>query len=106
MQKGGKKMTEDKSVSRATHKKSLYGFKLSAEASVGGVRLELTDCIGIREFCDSRVTLVTKRGRIEILGDKLSVTIYENRTVELFGCITDIKLCISGKRKGEFSGED
>ena len=98
-------MTDEKSLRTGAVKKSLRSFKLSAEATVGGVRLELTDCIGIREFCDSGVILVTKRGRIEISGDKLSVTLYENHTVELFGSITDIKLCIPKKKKGGKRGE-
>ena len=82
-------------MKKAVGRVSFSGFKLWAEATPRGIRLSLSDCIGVRELCPELAVLVTKRGSVRVEGRGLDLTVYENRQVELSGQITSISLCIA-----------
>ncbi len=57
----------------------------NSDIVVGGV-------IGVLEFSDENALLSTYSGRINISGEKLNVTIFENKTVQIQGKIKEIGL--------------
>lgn len=52
------------------------------------------DIIGISSFSQNSVVILTKRGRLKIIGESLSITVLENHSVEICG---NIKKVIIGK---------
>ena len=68
-----------------------YGFYLSCERVVGGISMIVGGVIGVVDFTEERVELLSHTGRITVLGHRLSMTVFENKNIEIFGGIEDIK---------------
>ena len=80
----------EKSEERLKNPKASFYFELSkrgkiSSAVIGGV-------IGILDFSDKNVFLATHSGRINISGERLNVTIFENKTIQITGKIAEIRL--------------
>ena len=70
-------------------KESLAGrvrtFYLEAAKSVFGMTLILGGIIGVSDYSDERIILLSHGGRIAVSGKKLFINVYENNTVEITG---------------------
>ena len=68
-----------------------HGFYLSCERVVGGVSMIVGGIIGVSDFSEERAELLSHTGRITVLGRGLSMTVFENKNIEICGGIEDIK---------------
>ena len=82
-------MTEEKSSKdsgRAIHGTLILERRGNCSVvSLGGI-------ISIEEFLENNINLVTQRGRFAVVGSKLTLLCFEDRTVEIKGKIEEIKL--------------
>lgn len=69
---------------------SLVGLHLEAYRSSAGLTLFVSGVIGIGDFTQEYVLLRSHGGRVEISGKRMSVHVYENKTVEIIGKIERI----------------
>ena len=72
-----------------------HGFYLSCERVVGGLSLIVGGIIGVADFSDERAELLSHTGRITVLGKGLSMTVFENKNIEINGGIEDVKFAYS-----------
>ncbi len=83
-----KKKNNDKPTGIAP---SLSSFHLEANRSRRGMSLLVGGIIGISDFSDESVILMSHTGRVSVLGRRLSICVYENNTVEISGRVEDIR---------------
>ncbi len=67
------------------------GFFLNAERRGRGMRISIGAVIGVSEFSEERILLVSHGGRIEISGARLSLSVFQGRGVEIFGGVREIR---------------
>ena len=68
----------------------LSGFHLEANRSTRGLSLFLSGIIGISDFSDSYIRLLSHGGRITVNGKRLFINVYENNSVEIVGRVEEI----------------
>ena len=66
-------------------------FHIELNRSVRGISLLASGIIGISDFSEECAVLLSHGGRIIVVGRRLSISIYENKTVEVSGRVEDIK---------------
>lgn len=69
---------------------ALSGFHLEADKTGRGMSLIFSGIIGIKDFSDSFIYLLSHGGRICVNGSKLFINVYENNTVEIVGRVEGI----------------
>ena len=72
--------TAAKNINRGANSFSLEAYKTGKTA-----RILVCGVIGINDFSDSEILLITHGGRISISGRNLRLVIMENRSVEIQG---------------------
>ena len=60
-------------------------FHVEADRLPSGVSVSIMGVLSIVDFNESSAIMKMRRGKIRIIGSGLSVTVYENRTVEISG---------------------
>ena len=60
-------------------------FYLEATKSTNGMTLILGGIIGVSDFSDEQIVLLSHGGRITVSGKKLFINVYENNNVEIAG---------------------
>lgn len=70
---------------------ALSAFHLEANRSRSGMTVTVGGIIGISDYSDTGVLLMSHGGRICILGKRLKLCVYENNTLEISGKVEDIK---------------
>ena len=65
-------------------------FHLEADRSTKGLSVILSGIIGISDFSDSSIYLLSHGGRIIVNGKKLFICVYENSTVEIVGKVEGV----------------
>lgn len=75
---------------RGTILPTLSSFHLEAERTSKGLSLCLCGIIGISDFTDSEILLLSHGGRILVTGRKLSLKVYESNSVEIIGIVEGI----------------
>ena len=78
------------------YEKMPRGFYLSCERVSGGVSVIVGGIMNVTDFSPETVMLAGHTGRIAISGVKLSMSVFENKNVEIKGRVEEIKL-IYGK---------
>ena len=68
----------------------LSAFHLEANRNSGGMSVILSGIIGISDFSDSSIELLSHGGRICVTGKQLFISVYENNTLEIVGRIGEI----------------
>ena len=68
----------------------LSSFHLEANRSGGGMSLILSGIVGVSDFSDELITLLSHGGRICVSGSKLFICLYENNSIEIEGRVKDI----------------
>ena len=61
------------------------------KSKIGAV-LVAVNVVGIRELSRERIVLLSHSGNIEILGGRLSLSIFEDKSVEISGRIVGVEL--------------
>ena len=69
---------------------ALSSFHLEANRHGSGMTLVLSGIIGVSDFADEKITLLSHGGRICVLGSKLFICLYENNSIEIEGCVREI----------------
>lgn len=82
-------MTEGK---KEVKRRQVSPFHIEIEKRGKGAVMVVTGIIGVSDFSDSDVCLVSHGGRFRIKGSKLSLLTFENRTVEVSGKIEGVEL--------------
>lgn len=68
----------------------LSSFHLEADRASGGMSLILSGIIGISDFSDNYIHLLSHGGRVKVNGRSLFIRVYENNRVEIVGRIEGI----------------
>ena len=68
----------------------LSKFHIEAERAPSGMLFRIGGIIGIADYSSERVSLKSHGGRIILSGRRLSVSIYEDRTVEIVGRVEEV----------------
>ena len=69
---------------------ALSSFHLEANRSPHGMSIILSGIIGVSDFSDSEIILLSHGGRICVKGKRLFISVYENYTVEIVGRVEEI----------------
>lgn len=69
---------------------ALSSFRLEANRCGGGMSIMLSGIIGVNDFSDESITLLSHGGRICVSGNKLFISLYENNTIEIVGRVKEI----------------
>ena len=56
-----------------------------------GASMNVSEIVAVSEYSENEITLLTHRGRIRICGSGLILNTFESRTVEVIGCIEEIR---------------
>ena len=85
-------MTEKKdNRARNTIAKGLKSFHMEASRCASGMSMLLSGIIGVADFSQESILLLSHGGRIVIEGKGLSVCVFEHSSVEIVGKIEEIK---------------
>ena len=83
-------MTNEKSPRYPSTPSALSRFNIEANRSVRGMSILIGGVVGIREYSDTSVLLLTHGGRIGISGKRILLTVYENNSVEIVGRVEEV----------------
>ena len=81
--RGQQKNTNGKTAERR-ESLPLY-FHIEADRLPSGVSVSIMGVLSIVDFNETAAIMKMRRGKIRITGTGLSVAVYENRTVEIYG---------------------
>ena len=73
------------------------GVSVEIKKSRLGAVMLVSGVMSITEISDEFVSALSHSGRIFIFGERLSVSILENRTLSVYGRITGIEMSYGGK---------
>lgn len=65
-------------------------FHLEAKRSTRGMSILLSGIIGISDFSEEKIELLSHGGRVIISGKKLFINVYENNNLEILGRAEEI----------------
>ena len=63
---------------------------LEADRSRGGLSLIMSGIIGVSDFSDEEISLLSHGGRIHVKGERLFICVYEANTIEITGRVREI----------------
>lgn len=66
------------------------GFFLNAERTGGGVRITVGAIIAVKEITESEILLISHGARVRVIGEKLELSVFEERAVEVNGKIREV----------------
>lgn len=69
----------------------LSKFHLEADRTARGMSMFISGVIGVSEFSGEKIELLSHTGRIFIEGARLSLSVYENGTVEIRGKVLAVR---------------
>lgn len=67
------------------------GFYLSCERTADGMSIIVGGIISVTDFSDEAVKLASHTGRVAVSGNGLSISVFENKNVEIKGRVKEIK---------------
>ena len=67
------------------------GFFLNAERGGRGMRLSVGPVVSVSDFTDDRILLVSHGASLEILGNGLSISVFQRRGVEVLGAVREVR---------------
>lgn len=86
MTENGKKNKRDPAIIPA----GLSSFHMEADRTARGMSLVLCGIIGISDFSDNLVVLLSHGGRISVSGRRLFIGVFEGGSVEIVGRVEEI----------------
>ena len=66
-------------------------FHLEADKLASTVSVSMSGVISIVDFNENSAVMKMRRGKIKVTGSGLSVSVYENRTVEIYGKVEAVE---------------
>lgn len=78
-------MQENEKKEKRTDGTNTGGFHIEADRISDGISVSVCGVLSILDFSTELAILKIRRGRIRVRGGGLSIAVYENRTVEIFG---------------------
>lgn len=66
------------------------GYRIDVEGHGSFLRLSVVGVIGICELNEDTIKLFTQREALEIQGQKLSVSVFDNKVLEISGNISNL----------------
>jgi len=67
------------------------GFHIEVDKILSNVAVSVNNVFSIVDFRDDAAILKMRKGKIKISGDGLSISIYENKIVEIIGKVRNIE---------------
>ena len=86
-------MTDKNTISKTSKRipiSALKSFRLEANRSSKGLSILLSGVIGVSDFSDKSILLLSHGGRINVVGENLFIDLFENNTVEIVGKVMEI----------------
>ncbi len=80
----------EKKSQREPKEKMPADFHIEADRCKEGISMSVAGVNSIVDFSEERVLLRVKKGRVEVHGASLSVTVYENKIIEITGKISGV----------------
>ena len=81
------------------HRPVLPSFRVELDGGRGAITLTVSGAVGVKEFSAERVVVACKSDNLDISGEGLKMTVFESKTVEISGKISDISFSRSKGRK-------
>ncbi len=69
---------------------ALSSFRIEASRSSSGMAVFVSGIIGVENFSDTNIVLMSHGGRVSLSGQRLSLGLYENNTVEISGRVEEM----------------
>lgn len=66
-------------------------FHIEADKMLTNTSVSVTNVLSIIDFREDAVVLKMRKGKVKISGEMLSIRIYENKIVEIFGKVRNIE---------------
>lgn len=66
-------------------------FRLEAERQGNNLKMYISGIIGISDYTEEEIMLVSHGGRLNIKGKNIRLTVFESNTVEIIGKITGVE---------------
>ena len=63
----------------------LSAFHIEADRSPSGLSVKVGGIISITDYSEERISMKGHGGRLTVLGNRLRMTVYEDKTVEILG---------------------
>ena len=92
-------MTDKKTIPKSSDRipiTALSSFRLEANRSSKGLSILLSGIVGVSDFSDKSILLLSHGGRINVVGESLFIDLFENNTVDIVGKVMEI-IFIYGK---------
>lgn len=81
--------------------KIVPSFRMEADGRGNFISVTFTGILSVKELSDNEIAISTKREFIELSGKKLSITVFENKTVEISGNVESIKFSIKPRGRSK-----
>ena len=87
-------MTDYKNESNRKHYMGFTESPFSLEMRKGrkGGILSVSDVVSVSDFSEERIELLSRGGRMCVTGERLVLSLFEDRAVEIYGKITGIEI--------------
>ena len=66
-------------------------YCMEMEGSFHGMSVLVSGVRGIEEYAEDRITLFIAGGRMILCGNKLRLSVFENKTVEVLGGVEEVR---------------
>lgn len=86
---GSKKRLEIKTILSTISEES---FHVEIKKSLRGAVAVISGVMGIGEYTEDSILLLSHSGRMTVVGESLGISVLEERTVEIYGRITEVRL--------------
>lgn len=86
-----KQRKKDASAGLENLKRYQTGFHIEADRLMSGISVSVSSVSSIIDFTTESAVLKMKKGKIRISGECLTLTIYENKIVEISGKVGNIE---------------
>ena len=78
---------------------SAPSYRIEADGRGKNLCVAVIGIIGVKEFSQNRINVITKRESLVLCGRELKISVFENKTVEISGEITEISF--SARKRGD-----
>ena len=73
-------------------------YHVECDGRGGFWRVTVSGVIGVAQLSEDEIKLMTVRESLKISGSQIKMSVFERKTVEIFGKINNISIGASGKR--------
>lgn len=91
----GKKMTANRKMlklSTVLSSVSRSAFHIEIKKSSRGAIAVISGVMSVGEYTEESIELLSHAGRINLIGESLSISVLDGHIIEVYGLITEVKL--------------